>query len=287
MADNYDGNNLAPFTYIWAIENCPAFLSPFPILSPLFIIDGYRKSHWRLGIAESDCYVQCIVKRQDDDDGPETDHHSAEISLLDTEGFPLITETIEWSFQKGDTYKILNFALLKDVFDIRKHEFLSNETLTFRFRSFSIHGEIIRINMCCARTRLDIQRRSFLWTIRNFSSLREGESVSRALRITENKWLYLTLQLTEEGNVNMRFASNVDVRFNCRIFIFDMTGKSHTIVFRRSQIDDPLHFNLIAKAYLEANRELLLPVGILTLRFEFVLGIGIAHEEIESYRFAP
>ncbi|GFY72697.1 speckle-type POZ protein [Trichonephila inaurata madagascariensis] len=232
MADNNDGNSLAPFTYIWAIENFPAFLSPSPILSPIFIVDCYRKSHWHLGIAESDCHVQCFVKRQGDDDGgPETDLHSSEISLLDTEGCPLITEKIERSFQKGDTYEILTFALIKDVFGTRKDKFLFNETLTLRFRCFSIQKKINRINTCFARTRLDIQRRSCLWTIKNFSSHIEKEEAS--------------------------------------------------------QMDDPQHFDLMEKAYLEANRESFLPVGMLTLRFEFILGIGIAHEEIESYRFTP
>ncbi|GFW15367.1 speckle-type POZ protein [Trichonephila clavipes] len=264
MDGNNGGNSLAPFIYIWAIGNFPALLCPFPLISPLFIIDDCGKSHWRIVIAESAQYIQYVVQRQDDNE-PQTVCHSSEISLLDTEGCPLITEIFYCSFKKGGTCINLTFALISDVFGLRRDKFLSNETLTLRFRCFSIQKKTNRINMCCARTRLDIQRRSFLWTIRNFSSLREGESVSRALRITENKWLYLTLQLTEEGNVNMRFASNVEVRFNCRISIFDMTGKSRTILFCRSQIDDPQHFDLMEKAYLEANRESFLPVGILTL----------------------
>ncbi|GFY72696.1 speckle-type POZ protein B [Trichonephila inaurata madagascariensis] len=286
MADNYC-NRLAPFTYIWAIENFPAFLSPFPILSPPFIVDCYRKSHWRLGIAESDYHIRCFVKRQDNDDGPETDHLSSQISLLDTEGFPLIAGKIERSFQKGDTFEIHNFALIADVFGTRKDEFLSNDTLTFRFRSFTMHGDIIRINMCFARTRLDIQRRSFIWTIGDFGSFGVGESVARSLVVTENKNLFVTLQLTEEGNVKIQFASNVAVQFNFRISILDVTGKSATHVNGKSKMYDPTHFNLTEKAYLEANRGLLLPVGILTLRFELILGTGIAHEEIESYRFPP
>ncbi|GFY54582.1 hypothetical protein TNIN_228891 [Trichonephila inaurata madagascariensis] len=91
MADNNDGNSLAPFTYIWEIENCPA-LSPSPILSPLFIIDVYRKPHWRLGIAESHYHIQCFVQRQDDS-GTARIHHCSEISLLDTDGCPLITDS--------------------------------------------------------------------------------------------------------------------------------------------------------------------------------------------------
>ncbi|GFX85167.1 speckle-type POZ protein [Trichonephila clavipes] len=286
MADN-NGNRLAPFTYIWVIENCPALLSPFPILSPLFIVEDYGKSHWRLGITESNYYIQCFIQRQGDDSAPEIVHHSSEISLLDTEGCPLIKETFECSFQKGGTYRIFTFALIKDVFDLRRDRFLSNETLAFRFRSFSINRKIIRMNMCCARTRLDIQRRSFLWVIRNFNSLGVGESVSRCFVITENKCLFLILQLTEEGNVNMRIASNAEVRFNFRICILDTTGKAHTFVICKSQLYELLHFSLIAKASLEANRASILPAGILTLRCEFILGTGIAYEVIEGYRYAP
>ncbi|GFQ75100.1 TD and POZ domain-containing protein 4 [Trichonephila clavata] len=286
MADNNDCNSIVPFTYIWAIENCPVLLSPFPILSPLFIIDNYRNSHWRLGIVESSNYIQCFFQRQEDN-GPETVHLSSEISLLDTEGCPLITKTCECTFQKGGVYEYLTFALLKDVFVLRRNEFLSNETLTFRFRSFSVHGEIIRINMCCARTRLKIHRMSFLWTIRDFTSLRVGESVSRSLVITQNKCLFLTLQLTEEGTIKIRIASNGAVRFNLRISVLDITGKAHNAILCKIQMHDPIQFNLMAKAYLDANRESFLPVGILTLRCEFILGTGIAHQEIESYRFTP
>ncbi|GFY54583.1 uncharacterized protein TNIN_228901 [Trichonephila inaurata madagascariensis] len=286
MADNNDGNILAPFTYIWAIENCPTLLSPFPILSPLFIIDGYRKTHWCLGIAESDNHIQCFVQRQDDS-GPKFINHSSEISLLDTEGCPLITDTVQWSFKKGGSHKKSTFALIRDVFNLRRDKFLSNDTLTFRFRCFSIQQAIIRINMCCARTRLDIQRRSFHWTIRDFDSLGVGEHVSRSLVVTENKCLFLTLQLTEEGNVKMRMAPNFAVRFNLRISVLETTGRFRTAIICRCKMQDLQHIHLMSKADLEANRELILPAGILTLRYEFILGIGIAHEEIESYRFAP
>ncbi|GFX85168.1 speckle-type POZ protein B [Trichonephila clavipes] len=286
MADNNDRNSLAPFTYIWAIENCPALLSPFPILSPLFIVNDYKKSHWRLGIAESDYHIQWFVKREDDN-GPASIRHYFEISLLDTEGCPLITATFQWSFKKGGTYKKLAFAPIRDVFDLRRYNFLSNETLTFRFRCLSMHEETIRINMCYARTRLDIQRRSFLWTIRNFNSLGVGESVSKCFVITENNCLFLTLQLTEEGNVKMHMASNFAVRFNLRISILDTTGRARTAALCRCRMLDPHHFNLMAKAELEANRESFLPAGILTLRYEFILGTGTAYEEIESYRFTP
>lgn len=288
MATTTEENSVVPFTYIWAIENCPALLTPCLVRSPNFIMDD-TKSHWCLITAEENGLIMYFLQRQNDD-GPEIVENVFEISLLDTKGHPLITETFQRAFRKGDNRGSRTFARIHDVFNLRRATFLTNETLTFRCRISRSHFEIFRINLCYARTRLAIQRTSFVWVIRDFVFLEVGQGVSKLVMVTENSSLLVTLLLAEvngEDQVTLNIALNASFRFNVKISVLDFLGKVCLTIFPNGNQNAHERFNLIGRNFLMTNKDIYLPLDTLTLRCEFIIGTGIEHNEIEHYRYFP
>ncbi|GFS58074.1 hypothetical protein TNIN_461051 [Trichonephila inaurata madagascariensis] len=92
-------------------------------------------------------------------------------------------------------------------------KFLSYDTLTFRCRITKINVAILRMNVCYARTRLYVHRRSFIWIIRPFHSRRVGDRVLYHLVVTKFPSLLLTLTLTESDGAEKVDVARPHVRF--------------------------------------------------------------------------
>ncbi|GFQ75101.1 speckle-type POZ protein [Trichonephila clavata] len=286
MANNDEENTLAPFTYFWAIENCPEFLSSTYIVSPVFIVEDIQ-SEWCLKTGTEGLFILCFIERQRDS-GPEMIEIYLELSLLDTYGHPLIKVSLPYSFMKGDIFERRTFARINDVFLWRRKNFLSYDTLTFRCRIAKVNVSVSRRNVCYARTRLDVHRKSFIWLIRQFNSLRVGDKVSYHLVVTEGESLLLALTLTESygvEKVHITIETSPRVKFKVRISILDFLGKRHITVnhVRVGRMIDTVH--LTEKRVLDRVRYF--PFNILTLRCEFLVGCGVKRSGIEGYTYPP
>ncbi|GFU11233.1 speckle-type POZ protein B [Nephila pilipes] len=292
MASNKEDDTAVLFTYIWAIDNCTVLLSSHIIESPVFIYDTNVNSAWHLAINQNDRFILCSLMRQIDDKGPEIVDNCFEIALVDFEGNALISERHKLPFRKGGVYVNQSFAQISDVFNRRRSQFLSNDTITIRCRIFGMHLEGFVNNICYARTRLAIERKSFIWVIRDFSSIKVGERVSKPFGAfgTLNCSILLNLFLVEKNgqqHVNFSINTNVPLRYRAKISLLDSLGKARIFISRNTNLNTYEEFYFAKKELLMNDNYLYLPFDVLTLRCQFIIADGIASSEIENYRYLP
>lgn len=286
MAATNETNTIVPFTFFWTIDNCPALLIPCIIRSPKFSIKSRWISLWRLVTAEVGNRIMCYIERHNDN-APEIVTIDFEIASLNTEGYALEKKTFQQcAFRKGELLVSSTLSRI-NVFSFERNYYIESETLTFRFRILKMHLDTFHISLCYARTRLTLKRRSFVWIIRNFSSLTVGQEVSKPIMIARDSFLNLSLHLccaNNKVNMNLSFLSNVPIRFDVKIYILDSLGKAHFSTTLSNTMYRGERFHVIEGDELMVNKDKYLPFGNLTLRFELVMGTGVAENEIEYYK---
>ncbi|GFR23872.1 hypothetical protein TNCT_323351, partial [Trichonephila clavata] len=62
----------------------------------------------------------------------------------------------------------------KELFQHERQKFLPADILTARCRMWKKFGQIIEERQCFARTRIGVERRSFVWTVPRFSTCEES-----------------------------------------------------------------------------------------------------------------
>ncbi|GFW34956.1 uncharacterized protein TNCV_978941 [Trichonephila clavipes] len=173
-AANYVDNKCA-FTFTWAIENWPVSFLPSLVKSPTFHAGRLQDTNWHLkirsGIERTLLYSihREILTNRDPVDVV------VEISFLDLDGSPVLSKTQRKYFS---TYLTYDEFVLQDAFELEKDTIIVNDTLTIRCRLWSADGKYLLVvppSRCFAYTRLDIERRTIFWSIRDFSQLPIGE----------------------------------------------------------------------------------------------------------------
>lgn len=287
MNDTNSDNNIAPFTYIWAIENIPMMLTPCPIKSPILIENTTVKHLWCLEIRKEGNFIMLFIERQYDN-GPFAIERYFDMALLNARGDPMVFKRSRHLFQKGAIFESRDFALVDDVFSRLRSDLLSNETLTVRFRICGMILERFQLNLCYARTLLAIQRISFLWVIKNFVSMEVGQGVSKIVMVTENSSLLVTLLMAEvngEDQVTVNIVSSAPIGLYVKISVLDLLGRVRLTKTHSNNIYMHEIFNLFEMNELMAIKSNDLPFDDLMLRLEFVTGTGVARNEIENYRY--
>ncbi|KAF8789786.1 TD and POZ domain-containing protein 4 [Argiope bruennichi] len=195
---SYDVDETPHFTFIWTIENIHL---PINTKCPIFTAKNLEMTQWSLFLScEDSGYADLRIYRELDDDGPDSIEIKCELSLLGTDGLPLIKK-VEINKFEIFSRTFFDFPDEPEVFFGRRNEFLPNDELTIRCRMWRTGTEILKPDLCFARTRFRPNRLSFVWAVREFSSLRtdfEGKVVHsvndleftdffKKDRLTENK----------------------------------------------------------------------------------------------------
>lgn len=293
MASGEDSKTAA-FTFLWTVENCPILLSPKNIESPVFYVDCLQNTRWHLEIKNVDQQYLLYFIHRDQDNGPTCITINYELSFIAADGTPINSERHQNQFLHGNFFE---FSMpSEDVFITRRAEFLSNDTLSLRCRMWIVGKQVALNNLCFARTRLGLDRRTIVWCIRGFSNLRPGKDVVYQLLLNEARTPALNMALcvsvvNGEDYVVVKFLKSSDtnfLHFNYEMSVLDMTGKKHFTKKARillTACDRLTH--LFRKEKLMEDAELLLPYDVLCVRCEFEIGCGAVWSEAEDYVRMP
>ncbi|GFW34964.1 uncharacterized protein TNCV_979021 [Trichonephila clavipes] len=164
------------FTFTWAIGNWPVSFLPSLVKSPTFHTERLQDTNWHLkissGIQLTLFYSIHRVIRTNRDPVDVV----VEISFLDSDGSPVLSKTERRNF--SSTYLTYEDLVLEEEFLLKRDRIIVNDTLTIRCRLWSADGKYLLVvppSRCFAYTRLNIERRTIFWCIKDFSHIPIGE----------------------------------------------------------------------------------------------------------------
>ncbi|GFW34901.1 speckle-type POZ protein B [Trichonephila clavipes] len=286
--------NVANFTYIWEISNCPNLLIPGKIISPTFVVESLENSRWYLSLF-SVCEEQFTFSiHRDTDVGPESILIDYELSFVSPEGTYSHEGKYTFNFKKESFCVSAPFHIL-DIFVTRKQVFMVNECVTVSFRMWKVGSLECEQNFCYASTRLAIEKRSFFWRIKNFSMFGRGQELTYPIESAVNGDvpLVMILSLTNDDSETLRikFPAAKDgklVVFSFRICMLNHKGK--TSYNRTAEVNFNSHdlfVDFLWKERILRDSTFWLPDDVLTFRCEFEIGTGISSNKIDGYRYSP
>ncbi|GFY40920.1 hypothetical protein TNIN_430021 [Trichonephila inaurata madagascariensis] len=293
------------FTYSWSIENFNYSWKKNGeyILSPDFIVDNMEKTKWRVALypkgrsESSKDIISVDLIRGEDRKGPERIIVYFEFSILATDGSVLVsTGTIGCSFAIGLNMGFDSFVKWYEVLKTRVKDYLPGNVLTVRCtmwnnRIYKKLGNNTVIGSCFARTRIGVERRSFMWNIKQFNSFQE--SIYKITSATKSKPM-ITLKLFPSSGQNSEIFIRVKVYAHDRglklstfhMYVVDISRKrieclNEEILF--DEVTNTALFTLtFSKEQLMMNQNRYLPNDILQLYCECVIVTGIVFNEVES-----
>ncbi|GFY57133.1 TD and POZ domain-containing protein 3 [Trichonephila inaurata madagascariensis] len=288
------------FSFTWAIENFSFFWQKKGenILSPTFIADTIERSKWKLALYPDGCMsarnnsISFFLRREVDSKGPTNLNIFFELSFLAVDGSVVMSSGIfECSFDRGKSGGFSEF-MKKESLGFHKQQSLPEDILTARCRMWKKFGQITEERQCFARTRIGVERRSFVWTIPEFSSY--GKRVFDIKSILDDKRV-MTLNLSlERGNLFLEHAFFpdlqvflVDKTLKCSIFHFHLLDVfGNRLEYLKQKIIFTEHNELVYPSFISVE-ELIhnkdyLPNDVLTLHCKCSFTAGIVSEEIEK-----
>ncbi|GFT01640.1 TD and POZ domain-containing protein 3 [Nephila pilipes] len=293
------------FSFTWVIENFSYCWQKKDeeIRSPAFIVETMAKTKWRLilypkGLDEDDVqedFISFYLERQEDSKGPANFTIFYEFSFVGADGSLLVsTELLENSFQKNDKHGCKKFVKRSEVFRIRRKDFLSEDVLIARCRLWNAVRHVTKDGLCTARTRIGLERKSFLWNIKKFSSFQKKiclvNSASEWYSIMKVNFL-ATGKQTRGTPIQVEVSSdNQKLKFfTIRLYLLQTSGNKTEGLRDEFTFDKhakTVLFSLcISKEILMENKNLYLPNDILTLQCECAYTTGIAWEGIETISY--
>ncbi|CAL1262215.1 unnamed protein product [Larinioides sclopetarius] len=186
------------FTFIWKLENASYCWQNLYgcIDSPSFTVDDLFETKWKLKLYPFlENAIGFWLHRQADNKCAESVKIVFELAFLSSDGTVLSAYKVACLFKNGNSFGTNSFALRNEVFSARKLEFLPQDTLTTRCRIWKSFGDLSKNVQCSARNRIAVEKRSFFWNIKNFSSLKSGEKRTYEIKSHDNDRNFMSLEL--------------------------------------------------------------------------------------------
>ncbi|GBL99339.1 TD and POZ domain-containing protein 5 [Araneus ventricosus] len=290
------------FTFIWSVQNysycwhgeCE------DLESPTFFAEMMQQTSWNLhlyprGNGDPD-FISLFLKRCDNCNGPEKIALNFELSILDANGRDLESDKIELNdleFQKSASYG------LSDFFERPENNLVgrafTSDILRVRCTMWIGEGEIDKEALSYAKTRIRIEKISFINTIESFATiilnLKKTFNVTHvskhALNLSGNVYIRSEPGSEDEVMVEIFLDSQNAHLITCQIYILNSSGKeiecgkidTRNDLCRKSTMSTPINFEM--RNLLDQKHEYL-PNDKLTLRCECTLSNGIEFQRIED-----
>ncbi|GBN88971.1 Speckle-type POZ protein [Araneus ventricosus] len=283
------------FTFIWIIENASSLLNSGWVDSPSFIVQRMEKTKWKLSTYYDISMGElCLQISREEDNGPDSIEIEHEISILDDDGSPIAMLTYLQQFRCATLCSPNLSESGDEVFFQRRDEFLPNDELTVRCRMFRTGTEISKSDTCFARTRLGVDRRSFVWAVRDFSSLRKEEKRTRIINPNTHgsPRLILSLFLSERDlktylNIQIDHNSETSCHFIiCKISVLDSYGRKVHSKETEGLLDEDFQVCTFRKDKIMNDESFALENDVLYLKCEFELVAELVWNRIESYGYS-
>ncbi|GFX38390.1 hypothetical protein TNCV_2343661 [Trichonephila clavipes] len=292
------------FTVTWKIENFSYFWQKNGecFKSPVFVADTMGKSKWRLslypkGDRENEKDFICFyLTREDCNEWGNLDINF-QLSFLATDDSVLISggRNYKSSFLLHKSWGFHKFVKCEEVLKIRRKDYLSKNVLTARCRMRENNG-VIDYGHCFAWTRIAVERRSFVWNIKQFSSFQESvceiPSTSAEQSMIKLKF-FPSLGQNSETIIRVKFCDHIQSLkiLTFRIHLVDISENrvecvSGEIVFK-ADIENTSFTLTFSKEELMKNKNRYLPSDVLQLHCECFFSNGIMLEEIKYFFGCP
>ncbi|CAL1284048.1 unnamed protein product [Larinioides sclopetarius] len=283
------------FTFIWKVENVSyCWLKEYEsIESPWFVVDEIEGTKWRLLLTvrcgEGGNFVQLWLESSPGSKSEENTVFTRELDILALDGRALLSNNNDKSPSKNPTLRIKR----EDLFVIRKSEFLSQDTLTARVRIWKSDGGVVKNVHSVARTIIEVEKRSFTWKVRDFSSLKPMKVCSYEIKSLETGVPLISLDLfLNDASKSGRICFAIDPKcrtIKCCTFQLSHVQASGNIVeclkdeFRFDALPESKEATQIFKrSSLMENKSEYLPNDILTLQCMCCFSSGIMRRAIEE-----
>ncbi|GIX93843.1 speckle-type POZ protein B [Caerostris darwini] len=174
--------------------------------------------------------------------------------------------------------------------------FFPNGNLTFRFKMWKCSGEINNDGYCTGRTHIGVEKKSSIWSIRNFSTLGEGNEVTYKINSTLNDKSIVTLKFFVTGEdepLQIKFISSdseVDSRYySIKLSVLDSNGEAVTsdeviVLFDYFVKESECSLTLTKKEIMRKKSQYLRD-DVLSLLYEFNFSDGLVYGEIENTNY--
>ncbi|GBM94448.1 Protein roadkill [Araneus ventricosus] len=283
------------FTFIWKLENASYYWqsSLEHIASPSFTVDEIHETNWKLRIYPSiqGDNIEFYLQRKADNKGVERVAIDCELAFLSSDGTALHAwkrKSVEFrGFQSESVSR-------NDVFSARRSVYLLQDTLTVRCRMWKNAGEMLKDVQCFARTRIAVEKRSFLWSIENFGSLKSHAKKTYVMKSHENGKNFMSLEFFLTGGrlcdetVRFKMIPNYENMKMCTFHLSIVDASQNTVkCFRdefwyRDPCDSKDFILFSTKSELLEKKSTYLPNDVLSLRCECGFSCGIIVQEIEA-----
>ncbi|CAL1287635.1 unnamed protein product [Larinioides sclopetarius] len=289
------------FTFTWALENASYCLQKKveKIESPAFVVDEVHKTKWKLWLyprgARNGNYIGFYLNRERDSIGEDSVEIKYELSFIGKFVLNLTTHGLTRSaFLKSGCYGYDEFKKREDVFILKRPTFLPRDTLIVRCRIWKVEEDMKKDVRCFARTRIGVEKRSFVWKLENFSDLEPEKECTYMIKSlnNDNKMMSVNLSLTGGQNCEelirfklTRYDPNIKY-CALRLFLVDTGGRKvecNQDEFWFDKLNDTQRFTfLFSRQKLMLKKSLYLPDDILSLHCEWAFSKGLVYEEIEE-----
>ncbi|GBN88592.1 Speckle-type POZ protein [Araneus ventricosus] len=173
------------YTIFWCIENYSHcwHKNGEELLSPLFTADGLEGTAWNLLLYprgksnEDQGFISLFLMRSAKDDGPESASVKYKLSVLAAVGSTISSSKQDNTFERKVGRGREKFMRLDEM-----HYHLPQDILTVCCKIWKGEGNIHKVAPICARTRIGIEKISFLHVVENFSSLEPNQKHTIKIR---------------------------------------------------------------------------------------------------------
>ncbi|GBM67078.1 Speckle-type POZ protein [Araneus ventricosus] len=291
-------------TFLWFIEKYSYCWheNRKPLRSPRFSFDALEGTDWYLVLHprgyrnEDRGNISLFLWRSTNDAGPEYFSVEYELSVLVADGSGPHSREFESKFKKNDMRGFYQFVQRDDIHLRRKSEYLPNDTLSVCCKMWKGESNVENAEQISARTRILIEKISFLHVVENFSTLQPN--VKKTIKIRSNSveggFLTISLYYTDgscEEKIIIEIVSSDDKKIlhKCEISLLEGSGniikcEGNDYAHGSERINiQKLLLSLTRRVILDRKSEYL-PDDKLSLLCECTFSLGLISHEIEETR---
>ncbi|GIY77609.1 speckle-type POZ protein B [Caerostris darwini] len=174
--------------------------------------------------------------------------------------------------------------------------FFPNGNLTVRCKMWKCCGEINNDGYCTARTHVGVEKKSSIWSIRNFSTLEKGNELTYKINSTPNDNSIVTLKFSVSGaderlQVNIIPSdSAVESRsFSIKLSVLDSNGDAVTCgeaeFLFGTLVKESKCLLTFTKKDIMRKKSQYLRDDVLSLLYECNISNGLVYKEIENINY--
>ncbi|GBM11968.1 TD and POZ domain-containing protein 5 [Araneus ventricosus] len=289
------------FTILWKLENISYCLEKKGdrIESPAFVVEAVDQTKWKLLLYPRGGRVEnCIgyfLNREADSKGADKVEIKYELAFTAKDGSVLASKSIvKHAFSKGKGLGGDVFQKREDVFISKRSTFLQEDTLRVRCRIWKGVGKMKKDVRCTAHTRIGVEKRSFVWNVRNFSTFEMEQKYTYQIKSIDNEAPLMSVDLSLTGGLSseeiIRFGLSLrdpTIQFSTvKLSLVDTSGNRVECNQDEFWFDSIVKNKQITFAFtkqkLLAKKSIYLPNDVLSLHWEFAFSKGVVLEEIEA-----